>query len=277
VLDSEFPAVVYPWLNQERLARVKLLLIPSRNGYANETVIKRILLENNVRIFNISYVQFLGYRYNIRNLAEFCRKNNILLVIDAMQAAGTCPIDVRAMGIDYLCTGNQKWLMSPAGAGFAYVSKNYRQFLNPTYVSTLNINYNFENFLDYKLNFKPGGQAYENSTLNLLGILGMKEVIEYFLHLGVESIFNHILKLQDHFIRLLDMKKYTIYSDLSPDHRSGILLFSHTDAARNKEIHKILESKRIFIALREGYLRLSPHIYNNYKDVETLANELNSL
>jgi cysteine desulfurase/selenocysteine lyase len=276
VLDSEFPAVVYPWLNQERLGRVKLLLIPSENGYANEAIIKRILLEHNVRIFSISYVQFLGYRYNIKSISDFCKKNKILLVVDAIQAAGICPIDVEGMGVDYFCAGNQKWLMSPAGAGFAYISKEYQQYVNPTYVSTANINYDFENFLDYKLDFKTGGQAYENSTWNLLGILGMKEVMDFFMRLGVENIFNHIIEIQDQFMNRLDKGKYIIKSDLSPEHRSNILLFSHADQGRNKEIQKSLESKHIFIALREGFLRLSPHIYNNYEDVETLASELNN-
>jgi hypothetical protein len=36
MLDSEFPAVVYPWLNQEKLGRANVMLIPSDKGYANE-------------------------------------------------------------------------------------------------------------------------------------------------------------------------------------------------------------------------------------------------
>ena len=275
-IDSEFPAVVYPWLNQEKLGRVNTLLIPSNNGYANEAVIKRILLEYNVRVFTISFVQFLGYRYNIKNLTDFCRKNNILLVVDAIQATGVCPVDVQDMGIDYLCTGCPKWLMSPAGTGFAYISKKYREYINPTYVGTTSIKYDFENFLDYKLDFNADGSAYENSTLNTLGMLGLNEVIKLFLRLGVENIFKHILDLEDRFINSLDKKKYRIESDISDEHRSNILLFSHKDQTKNKDIHKSLESKNIFTALREGYFRISPHIYNNYEDVETVASELNS-
>lgn len=275
-IDSEFPAVVYPWLNQEKLGRVNTLMIPSKNGYANETVVKRILLEYNVRVFTISYVQFLGYRYNLKNISDFCRKNNILLAVDAIQAMGVCPIDVQSMGLDYICTGNQKWLMSPAGTGFTYISKKYRELINPTYVGTTSINYDFANFLDYKLDFKKDGSAYENSTLNTLGMLGMNEVIKLFLKLGIENIFQHILDLQNHFMGCLDNKKYRIESDLSDEHRSNILLFTHIDRSKNKDIHKTLESKKIFIALREGYFRLSPHIYNNYTDIEALADNLNN-
>lgn len=276
-IDSEFPAVVYPWLNQERLGRVNAYMIPSSKGYVNETVIKRILLENNIKVFSISFVQFLGYRYNIKSIADFCRKNDIFLVVDAIQATGICPIDVKQMGIDFLCCGNQKWLMSPAGTGFTYISKRYREIINPSYVSTINVNYDFENFLDYKLEFKKDASVYENSTPNTLGMIGLAETIRFFMELGIENIYNHIIDLQNRFIELIDKSKYRVESDLNEMHRSNILIFSCLDPNRNKDVQKTLEEKNIYIALREGFLRLSAHIYNNYEDIETLARELNSL
>jgi cysteine desulfurase/selenocysteine lyase len=275
-IDSEFPAVVYPWMNQEKLGRLNAFMIPSSKGYVNETVIKKSLLENNINVFAISYVQFLGYRYNIKSIADFCRKNNILLVVDAIQATGICPIDVKEMSIDFLCTGNQKWLMSPAGTGFTYISKKYREFVHPSYVSTINVDYDFENFLDYKLEFKKDASAYENSTPNTLGMIGMTESIRFFLELGVENIFNHIIDLQDRLIELLDKTKYRIESDLSEGHRSNIFIFSHINSNRNKEIQEGLAIKNIYIALREGYLRMAAHIYNNYEDIDALAFALNS-
>ncbi|HEY3250695.1 MAG TPA: aminotransferase class V-fold PLP-dependent enzyme [Ignavibacteria bacterium] len=277
VLDSEFPAVVYPWLNQEKLGRANVMLLQSDKGYANEALIKRTLIDYKIKVFNISYVQFLGYRHNIKSIAEFCRKNNIMLVVDAIQATGICPIDVQDMSIDYLCTGNQKWMMSPAGLGFTYISKKYREFIQPTYVGTTSVNYDFDNFLDYRLEFNPDGTAYENSTLNTLAMIGTDEALKFFLELGIENIFTHILEIQDRLIELLDSSKYKIESDLSPAHRSNILIFSHTDPTKNKIIQKHLEDKKIFIALREGFLRVSPHVYNNYEDVEILAKELNTL
>ncbi len=275
-IDSEFPAVVYPWLNQERFGRVNAYMIPSSKGYVNETIIKRSLLENNIKVFSISYVQFLGYRYNIKSIADFCRKNDIFLVVDAIQATGICPIDVKEMGIDFLCCGNQKWLMSPAGTGFTYISKKYREYVQPSYVSTINVNYDFENFLEYKLDFKQDASVYENSTPNTLGMIGMSETIRFFLELGIENIYNHIIDLQDRFAGLIDKSKYRVESDLNNEHRSNILIFSHIDPSKNKEIQGSLAAKNIYIALREGYLRLAAHIYNNYEDIETLASELNT-
>ena len=276
MLDSEFPAVVYPWLNQERLGRASVILIQSDKGYANEAMIKRTLIDYNIKVFNISYVQFLGHRHDIKSISDFCRKNNIMLVVDAIQATGVCPVDVKEMGIDFLCTGNQKWMMSPAGLGFTYISKKYRGLIQPTYVGTTSVKYDFDNFLDYKLDFNEDGSAYENSTLNTLAMIGTNEALKYFLELGIENIFAHILELQDRLIELLDKSKYRIESDLTPKHRSNILLFSHTDNERNKKIQKFLEEKNIYIAVREGFFRISPHIFNNLADIETLARELNA-
>jgi len=219
---------------------------------------------------------FLGYRYNIKSIADFCRKRNIYLLVDAIQAAGVYPIDVQESGIDYLCAGNQKWLMSPAGLGFTYMSRSYREKINPTYVGTTSVNYNFDNFLDYKLDFKQTGEAYENSTLNTLAMIGTSAVIKYFLELGVENIFRHITEIQDAVLELTDKNQYRVESDLSSEHRSNILLMSHIDRERNREIQKKLQSQKIYIALREGYLRISPHIYNNYQDAEKLASALNN-
>jgi len=275
LLDSEFPAVVYPWMNQEKLGRVVLLLIPSDKGYANESLIRRILLDYKVNVFNLSYVQFLGYRHNIKSIAEFCRKNNILFVVDAIQATGVCPVNVLEMSIDYLCTGNQKWMMSPAGLGFTYISKKYREFVLPTYVGTTSVKYNFDKFLDYKLDFNEDGSAYENSTLNTLAMIGTNEALKFFLELGVENIFAHILEIQDRLIELLDKSKYKIESEMAYKNRSNILIFTHVNPSLNKSIQQALEEKNIYIALREGLLRVSPHIYNNYQDAETLACELN--
>ncbi len=277
MLDSEFPAVVYPWLNQEKLGKVTVMLIPSDKGYANEALIKRTLMDFNIRVFTISLVQFLGYRHSIRNIAEFCRKRNIFLVVDAIQATGVCPVDVQGMGIDFLSTGNQKWLMSPAGLGFTYISKKYREIIKPTYAGTTNVNFNFENFLDYKLDFKNSGEAYENSTLNTLGMIGTVEVLKYFLELGIENIFNHIIDIQDKIISLLNKNIYKIESDLSAEHRSNIMILSHVNSSCNKDVQKYAEEKKIYLALREGFLRISPHIYNNYKDAQTLAEVLNSI
>jgi selenocysteine lyase/cysteine desulfurase len=197
-----------------------------------------------------------------------------MLVVDAIQSTGACPVNVRESNIDFFATGGQKWMMSPSGIGFAYINPAIKHLVEPTYVATSSIEYDFKNFLNYKLNFRNDGAAYENSTPNTLGMIGMESSIELFLKLGVENIFKHILSLQDLFMKEMDADNYVIDSDLSPKHRSNILIFSHKEKANNENVQKFLESKNIFIALREGYLRMAAHLFNNEDDILALSNAL---
>lgn len=275
--DTEFPAVVYPWLNQNKLRGIQYVYIPSVNGKIEIDDIKKVIEKNNVKVLTISSVEFLGFRNNLSEISRICRKNGCFFVVDAIQSIGVCPMDVKKYNIDFLAAGSQKWMMSPAGVGFAYISDEMRKFIAPTYAATSSIKYDFKNFLKYELNFKDDGSAYENSTLNCLGMIGLESSVELFLKLGVDNIFEHILGLLDLFISELNKSNYKIESELNPENRSGILIFSHVVKNKNEMIQKILEKKNIFIALREGFLRISPHLFNDENDIGILTNELNKI
>ncbi|MCC6884994.1 MAG: aminotransferase class V-fold PLP-dependent enzyme [Ignavibacteriales bacterium] len=273
--DSEFPAVVYPWMNQEKLRGLKSVMIPSENGKMKLADIEMTISENNVKVLTISIVEFLGFKNDIGSILDICRKYGCLLVTDGIQSTGIVPFDVKLYDVDYFATGSQKWMMSPSGIGFAYIARRNRDKVAPTYAGTSSVKYDFKKFLDYKLDFSDDGSAYENSTLNCLGMIGLISSIELFLKLGVENIFNHILKLLDLFVEKIDESKFMIESSLEKKHRSGILIFSHKESSKNEAIQKYLEQCGIYVALREGFLRISPHIFNNEQDILKLVDELN--
>ena len=274
--DSEFPAIVYSWMNQEKLRGIKNHLIPSLNGKIKLSDVEKVISENKIDVLTVSSVEFLGYRNDLSALRELTNKYNSMLVVDAIQSIGAVPMDVRKYGLDFLATGSQKWMMSPAGIGFAYIPERMRKVINPSYVSTKNVNYDFTNFLDYKLELREDGSAYENSTPNTLGMIGLESSVELFLHLGVENIYKHIISLLDIFAEgLASLPDFFIESDLSDEHRSNILIFSHKDKSRNPQIQSELETQNIFIAIREGYLRVSPHLFNSTEDITKLITALN--
>jgi cysteine desulfurase/selenocysteine lyase len=276
--DSEFPAVVYPWLNQEKLKGIECVFIPSKNGVIKFEDIESTFKNNKIKALTISSVEFLGYRNNIEKIGKLCKETGTLFVVDAIQSMGIIPLDVKKIPeIDFIAAGAQKWLQSPSGIGFAYIPKRNRDLIHPSYVGTTSIKYDFKNFLDYKLNFADDGQAYENSTLNCLGMIGLQSTIELFLKLGVENIFKHITNLLDVFITNIKDSNFKIESNLETEHRSNILIFSHVDGSKNEFVQKELEKKNIFIALREGFLRISPHIFNNEEDILTLCKELKKI
>lgn len=276
--DCEFPAIVYPWLNQEKLRGIKNVMIKSKSvGVIEHGDIEQVIRDNNAKVLTISQVEFLGYRNDMKAIKDICDRYGCYLVVDAIQGTGVVPFDVKDPEIDYYATGSQKWMMAPAGIGFAYIRREMREHIKPTYASTLGVDFDFDNFLDYRLKFNEDGTAYMNSTPNTLGMIGMESSIDLFLKLGVENIFRHILYLQDILLDELKDSDFEVVSNMEQKHRSNILLLSHKDPSRNQDVRKAMEAKNIFIAVREGFIRISAHLYNNEDDVVTLAREIKAL
>jgi len=62
-----------------------------------------------------------GARLDLTGLCTVAHEHNVLLFADGVQAAGTCPIDVRASGVDGYAIARHKFLCGPASAGALYV------------------------------------------------------------------------------------------------------------------------------------------------------------
>jgi selenocysteine lyase/cysteine desulfurase len=59
--------------------------------------------------------------------------------------------------------------------------------------------------------------------------------------------------------------------------RSTLVLVRHADGDRNVKIARELEARGIDIALREGKLRFSPHLYNDAAEVDRVLEALHEL
>ena len=59
-----------------------------------------------------------GVRLDAAKIARACHNANALLLLDVAQCAGALPIDVRALGADFVAASGYKWLLSPYGTGF---------------------------------------------------------------------------------------------------------------------------------------------------------------
>lgn len=80
------------------------------------------------RLISVSYVQFLsGYRIDLEKLGAYCRNNNIIFSVDAIQALGAVKLDVEKCNIDFLSCGTQKWLLGFQGLAFIYLNEKLQK------------------------------------------------------------------------------------------------------------------------------------------------------
>jgi selenocysteine lyase/cysteine desulfurase len=123
-----------------------------------------------------------GYLEDIKAIGELARAHGAYVFIDVIQAAGAVPIDVRAMGVDFLACSAYKWLMG-GRFGYLYVREELQGgVLKPKLFGSKGAG-------------KTDARQYEVSTANHMGFVCQHEALAYIHKLGVENIRAHVRSL----------------------------------------------------------------------------------
>lgn len=276
--DREFPANVYPWLALERLrgARVQVLPVDARGNPGEARMLEEIA-RGDVGILAISAVQFTsGWVADLEALGRACRQHGAFLVVDAIQALGQLPVDVRASHVDVLAAGGHKWLCGPFGTGFTYVRREIIDRMEPHLVgwTSMRASADLERVLDYELGWIEGARRFEVATQPWQDYAGLAESLELMLEADPARIRAHVLALQDPLAAWLGERGIEVVSDARPERRSGIFSFRPADAAGAT---RALGRAAVGCVLREGAVRLSPHLYNQAEDVEKVMDVLDGV
>ena len=85
---------------------------------------------------------------------------------------------------------------------------------------------------------------------------------------GIEAIAAHDQALVERLLAALDGSPYHLVSPREAGERAAIVVVSAGDSSRNEQIQRQLDAAGIDVALRAGNIRLSPHLYNTFTEVD---------
>ena len=276
VSGLEFPANVFPWMRLEREGRARVTVVPpDALGRPDEARIREEMDRGDVAVFALSSVQFAtGWNADLVEWGRFCAERGIFFVVDAIQSLGQVPTDVRAAGVDILAAGGQKWLCSPWGTGFAYVRRELVRRLEPEVVgwTAMSGAGDLTDQCGYRYELLDSARRFEVSTMPWQDFAGFAQSVGLLLETGIDRIRGHVLGLLDPLVEWLrETGGGEVTSDLHPARRSGVFAFRPADpAAAFRAVHRA----GIVCSLREGSIRLSPHLYSTPDDVGAVIDVL---
>lgn len=73
-----------------------------------------------------------GVHYDINLISDFCKKNNLFLIVDAISSFLADPLDIKQLGVDMVITGSQKALACPPGVSIIVLSQRATERVNKT-------------------------------------------------------------------------------------------------------------------------------------------------
>jgi len=251
---------------------------PDREWRINLEDMARVI-DDKTRLVAISQVSFInGFQHDVKALCELAHSRGALVYVDAVQAAGAVPIDVRDSSVDAMGSASYKWLMGDFGLGFLYVNQRVIPRLQRVVLGYRQLN----NFDYHAFPGDPAGPypaswsqhddasgffeigTYANATLAALSYS-----LPAILDLGVNSIQKHAQQLIGILQRELPRIGYP--SMTPPDAGSPIATFLVKDAAA---VGGKLERGNVDVSLENGRMRISPSIYNTKSDIEQLLEAL---
>jgi selenocysteine lyase/cysteine desulfurase len=268
----EFPSNLYPWLRLSREHGLNLKLAAERDGTIDTEELLS-LVDEKTRVVALSWVQFsTGFRANLAAIGRFCRERGIIFAVDAIQGLGGLRLDVETDFVDAFAADAHKYLLGPEGVALLYVSDRILDRIKPTVVGWTSVK-NYEDYLDYKLDYRDGALRFECGTLNTVGVYGLGAALDLFLEVGPDQIERYLLDLSDHLAMRLREKGYQVYGSRLPGETSGIVTCSHERHAPGA-LYGSLRNQNIITAPRLGRLRISPHFYNTKEEVDELIGAL---
>jgi len=276
----EYPANIYPWMDIARTRGVKLEMVPEETmpDGSRQVPIDAILKaasDPRCRLVALSLVEYAsGQRHDVSRIGAFCRERNIRFCIDAIQAVGVMPVDVREMNIDYLSADGHKWMLGPEGAGIFYCRRELIEHMRPLAIGWMNV-VNAQDYGNYDFTLRPDAGRFECGSYNVPGLLGLLGALTLIEQVGVEIIHARVQTLLERLHQGVSQKGYAIVSPRDASQRSGIFAFKAHGHSHDVIVKKLKEH-HIEIAKREGRLRVSPHFYNTEAQIDQLIELLPS-
>jgi len=271
--DLEYPSVVYPFLRKG--LGLKVHYVKNTNG--------KILLEDVEKAVDdktaavaISQVEYAnGFRHDVQAISEIAHKHGAYLIVDAIQATGAIPVDVKKDDADFLTAACYKWLLSPPGAAYLYVKKELIEKFEPPYAGWASVKQEIFNTTDFwdiwKLEFSETATRFEVGSSSFVSFVGAREALKMLLGAGIPNVERRILKLTDHLIESVKNLGLKLQTPEEKPYRSGIVNFRIDNP---EKVAEELNRKGIIVSPRANGIRVSPHFYNTEEEIDELMQEI---
>ncbi len=271
---NEFPSNIYPWLRLRDAFGVEVRMCEERNGRIDLDELIA-LIDGQTRLVAISHVQYAsGFRADLERLGRAARARDALLVVDAIQSLGVVPIDVDSELIDAAAGAGHKWLLTPEGVGWLYLSDRARDRVKPTLVGWVSVP-NPEDYANFEQGWNAGALPWETGTYPTALAHGLEASLSFLSEVGIQKIYEHLEMLTDGLCQLLaGDANYKVLSSRLAGEKSQIVCIQNCAGITATALYLHLKERSIVTAPRGDRLRISPHIYNTTAEIEDLFEAL---
>ena len=279
---AEYASNVLPMLQASRRVGAIVEFIPDGPDGTVDPAALGAMLDERVRVVAITHAASQnGLIVDAAGIGAVLRESGspAWYLLDACQSLGQLPVDMTAIGADFIAATGRKFLRGPRGTGFLAVSPRVLAELEPLPIDMFGAAWDG----DQSYELSATASRYQSFETSYAAVLGLGAAIDYSLALGLHNIRERINGLATSLRAQLSELPGVRVLDRGAE-QSGIVVFScpgddSWDAARE------LRAKAVTVTAvtrptnppdvdRYGascVLRASPHVFNTDEDLAALV------
>jgi kynureninase len=265
MVDLEFPSIQYFYYEQRRRgARVEV--VPASDPIRID--LERLLaaIDETTLLVPISLVLFRSsYIVDARAIIERAHRVGAHVILDAFQAAGTIPLNVRSLGVDFAVGGVLKWLCGGPGVAYLYVREDLRAKLSPSLTGWIAHRRPFA-FETGAIDAREDSFRYLNGTPHIPALFACQPGLEILNQVGIHAIREKSTRMTARLIEGAMSREWKVNTPGNPAERAGTV---SVECPHAYEVCQELLAREILVDYRpKAGVRISPHFYNREEECD---------
>jgi kynureninase len=193
--------------------------------------------------------------------------------LDAFHSVGVIPVDVKAIGADFLTGGVLKWLCGGPGGCFLYAAPEATQRLEPAVTGWLAHARPFA--FEPDMEYASGAYRWLGGTPAIPAIYAAVEGPQIVHRAGIDAIRAKSIRQTSRLIELADARGFPIHVPRDASQRGGTVAF---DVPHAYEVAQSLIERSILVDYRPGAgIRVAPHFYTRDEELEDAVGAIDEI
>lgn len=272
--EMNFPSVMYVWEERRRLG-ARIVMVPSDDGITIDT--QRLLdaIDEETLIVPISHVLFKSACIqDAAAVVEKAHRVGAMVLLDIYQSAGTVPVDLTGLNVDFATGGSVKWLCGGPGAGYLYVRPDLQNRFRPAVTGWAAHAAPFA-FETGAIRPVDGIGRYLHGSPSIAPLFQALPGYEMVAEAGVERIRAKSMRQTSRMIEMAQARGFRINSPMDAARRGGSVI---VDVPSSEAVAAELIARRFIVDHRpKAGIRIAPHFYTKDEECDAVIEEISKI
>jgi cysteine desulfurase/selenocysteine lyase len=280
ISEMEHHSNVVPWqlLCQRTGATLRWFGV-TEDGRLDETSLGDLVNERTKLVSLVHVSNILGTINDVSRIVERAREVGALVMLDCSQSVPQLPVDVTALGADFIAFTGHK-MLGPTGIGVLWGKAELLAAMPPFLGGGSMI----ETVTMAKTTFAPPPARFEAGTPPIVEAIGLGAAVDYLSALGMQAVHEHEQEITAYALKTLaDIPGLRVFGPGTPEGRGGIVSFA-LDGIHPHDVGQILDD--LGVEVRVGHhcarpvctrfgvaamTRASFYVYTTTGEIDALA------